>query len=284
MLSQLPSLHQLNLRGCPIADTPDYHAQLLQQLPMLDVLDSRKVHKSSTHGSAKPAVPTAQSKPSLDRQAKSKPDVAGAARTVDSPVKNRKRQLQSQTEMLGAPVLKKIKNERVAASYDAMGTADGQTRTIATASKLGEKPGGGDDAEVERKRLKSGKKPKSKEGKKNPQQQATAAYSSRSFLADVLDPEEPDVAAKPAAKVENQQMSAAVATAGDSKASGLVKVVDIHKSQKNKKRTKHGNEAENKSGDNRASGLSGSSAAQVLQSGFGLAALQVGLGGSGAWN
>ncbi|KAL0046726.1 hypothetical protein WJX82_008424 [Trebouxia sp. C0006] len=56
VLSQLPSLHQLNLRGCPIADEPDYQQQLLQQLPMLDGLPQPPAAKPD-NATAATAVP-----------------------------------------------------------------------------------------------------------------------------------------------------------------------------------------------------------------------------------
>lgn len=287
VLSQLPSLHQLNLRGCPIADTPDYQEQLLQQVPMLDVLDSRKVHKSGMRASAKPAVPATQPKQSLDRKAEGKPGAASTdASTDDSPIKSKKRQLQPQTDTLGGPILKKPKKEKVAASRGVAGNADGRGTVTAAASKFHEKPNGGEVAEVEGEMLNSGKKHKSKEKKKKSQQQAAGADNSRSFLADVLDPEKPDTAGKAAVKMDGQHPTAALATAGGVNVSGLVKVVDVRRSTKTKKKAKYHNseEAESKSGNNMASALSGSSAAQVLQSGFGLDALQVGSGGTGCWN
>ena len=286
VLSQLPSLHQLNLRGCPIADTPDYQAQLLQQLPMLDVLDSRKVHKAGMRTSAKPALPTTKLKQSLDRQPEGNPNAAFSdGPTGNGPVtKSKKRQAQSQSDTLGGPVLKKSKKTRISESTGVVGKSNGQGDVTAAAFKLHEKPIDGDDAEVEGEMLTSGKKPKkTEEGRKKSQKQAVGADSSRSFLADVLDPEKPDIAAKPAAKVD-RQVTVAAATAANADASGLVKVVDVQRSTKTKKKSKHGKEAESKSGNNKISALSGSGAAQVLQSGFGLEALQVGLGGSGGWD
>lgn len=285
VLSQLPSLHQLNLRGCPIADMPDYQAQLLQQLPMLDVLDSRKVHKSGMRMSAKLALPATQPKQSLDCKAEGKPATASTDASLDdSPVKSKKRQLQPQTDTLGGPDLKKPKKEKVAASSGAAGNAGGQGDVTAAGPKLDGKPHSSDFTEVERELLKSGKKHKSKERRKKSQQQAAGPDSSRSFLANVLDPEKPDTAAKAVVKGDVQHPTAAVATAGSAGASGLVKVVDVRRSTKTKKKAKYGKEAESKSENNKASALSGSSAAQVLQSGFGLDALQVGSGGTGCWD
>ena len=60
--SQLPSLHQLNPRGCSIANEPDYQQRLLQQLPMLDVLDSKKIAKTGFPRGAKSVVAASVSK------------------------------------------------------------------------------------------------------------------------------------------------------------------------------------------------------------------------------
>ena len=284
VLSQLPSLHQVNLRGCPIADMPDYQAQLLQQLPMLDVLNSKKVYKPGMVRSAKPAVATAQPKKSLGSEAVSKPESPSDGPPDDSLVKSQKRRLQPQAETLetlGGPKLKKARKERLVVSSDAVGIADVKETATTTAAPIDAKASGGQDAEVEKETLKSGKKRKSKAGRKS-QQQAAAADSSRSFLADVLDPAKPDTAAKPADNVDSRQPSVAVATAGDANTSGLVKVVDVQRKAKSKK-AKHSKEIGGKSKD-KASGVSGSSAAQLLQSGLGLDAMQVGLGGTGAWD
>ena len=285
VLSQLPSLHQLNLRGCPIADVPDYQAQLLQQLPMLDVLDSKKVPKSGSLRSAKPAAATIQPRPkqSVGSQALDKPHVLSDDILDGSHVKSQKRPLGYQVAESGAPKLKKARKESLAASTDGVGVADGKG---ATAPRFDETQSGGDDAEVVKELGKPEKERKGKAGNKL-QQQTPAAGSSRSFLADVLDPAKSGPAAKLAAKAERQQMSVADATAAaagdDARASGLVKVVDVQRGTKIKK-AKHGKIGENKSEGNKANGVSGSSAAELLQNGLGLDALQVGLGGSGAWD
>ena len=291
MLSQLPSLHQLNLRGCPIADVPDYQAQLLRQLPMLDVLDSKKVPKSGTVRSAKLAVGAIQPRPNqnVGSQALDKPHDPSDATLDDSHVKNQKRPLRYQGAESGAPKLKKAKNESLAASTDGAGVADGKGATTATAPRFSEMQSGGDDAEVGKEVGKPEKKRKGKAGNKS-QQQTPAAGSSRSFLADVLDPAKSDPAAKLAAKAERQQLSVAYATAAaaagagaDARASGLVKVVDVQRKTRTKK-AKHGKGGESKSEGKKANGVSGFSAAKLLQTGLGMDALQVGLGGSGAWD
>ena len=286
MLSQLPSLHQLNLRGCPIADLPDYQAQLLQQLPMLDVLDSKKVLKSGVGRSAKLATASVQPRPkqSPGSQALDKPAVATDGTLDASYVKSQKRPLRHQAEEADAPKLKKARKDSMAASTDAMAVTDGKGAMTAAAPSFDEMQSDGDDAELVKEAEKPEKKRKAKAGKKS-QQQAPAAGSNRSFLADVLDPAKSDAAAKPTAKADGQQMSVANATAGagDAKASGLVKVVDVQRKTKNKK-AKHGKGVESKSQKTRAGGVSGSSAADLLQTGLGLDAQQVGLGGSGAWD
>lgn len=286
VLSQLPSLHQLNLRGCPIADLPDYQAQLLQQLPMLDVLDSKKAPKSGLLRSAKLAAAPIQPRPkqSAGSQALDKPAVATDGTLDDSHVKSQKRSLRDQAEQTDAPKLKKARKDSLVASTDAVGDTDGKGAMTAAAPRSYEMQNDGNDAEVVKEAEKPEKKRKAKAGKKS-WQQASAGGSSRSFLADVLHPAKSDIAANPTAKADEQQMSVANATAaaGDAKASGLLNVVDVQRKTKSKK-AKYGKGVESKSEKNMASGVSGSSAADLLQAGLGLDALQVGLGGSGAWD
>ena len=285
VLSQLPSLHQLNLRGCPIADLPDYQAQLLQQLPMLDVLDSKKVSKSGIARSVKPAALAVQPRPkqSFGSQAL-KPDVPSDGTLDESHVKNQKRPLRHHIEESGAPKLKKARNESLVASTDARGVVDDRGTMKASALRYAGTQSSGDDVEV----VKEGKKPEKKrkaKAERKVQQQAPVG-SSRSFLADVLDSAKSDIAAKPVAKANGQHVqmpaASAKAAADDAQASGLVKVVDMQTKTKSRK-VKHGTGVEHKSEKNKANGVSGSSAAELLRTGLGLDALQVGLGGSGAW-
>lgn len=286
VLSQMPSLHQLNLRGCPIADLPDYHLQLLQQLPMLDVLDSKKVHivhKSGAIRSAKLAVAGVQSTKQTAQQiagsqAPAKPDASSGKSPDDSHVKRQKRGLRE--EESGVPKLKKARKESLAVLADPGEAAHGKGKaTVPTVDKLGSNA---DDADVEKVK-KAQKKRKSNAGQRS--EQALPVDSSRSFLADVLDPAKPDIATKPAVKAEGHQapVENVTAVAIDTKASGLVKVVDVQKTTKGKQ-AKHGKGVESKAEKKKASGVCGSSAGQLLQSGLGLDALQVGLGGSGAWD
>lgn len=277
----MPSLHQLNLRGCPVADLPDYQVQLLQQLPMLDVLDSKKVHKSGAMKSAKPAAaavqPTEQTaQQSVGSQAPAKPDAFSNKDPDNSHVNSQKRGLRQQEQESGAPKLKKARKESLAVSADIGGTA--------TVPRVDEVRSSVDDADVEKVEKAEKKKSKAKAGKRS-KPQAPPVDSTRSFLADVLDPAQPNIATKPAVKAEGHQapVKNVTAVASDANASGLVKVVDVQKTTKSKK-AKRGKGVESKAEDNNASGVSGSSAGQLLQSGLGLDALQVGLGGSGAWD
>ena len=285
VLSQLSSLHQVNLRGCPIADMFDYQAQLLQQLPMLDVLDSKKVPKFGIDRSVKPAAVAVQARPqqSVGSQALDKPKALSDDTLDESHVKSHKRSLRHQTEESEMPKLKKSRKDSVVASTDAMGSADGKRAMTASAPRFDEIQSSGDDADVVKEVEKPEKKRKAKTGRKSKQQ--APAGSSRSFLADVLDPAKSEVAAKLAAKADGQQMSVTnTATAvGDAQASGLVKVVDLQRRTTSKK-AKHGNGTESQSKKNKSNEVSGSSAAKLLQTGLGLDALQVGLGGSGAWD
>lgn len=278
----MPSLHQLNLRGCPLADLPDYQVQLLQQLPMLDVLDSKKVHKSGAVRSAKPAVaafqPTEQTAQQIaGSQAPTKPDASSDKVPGRSHVKSQKRGLRQQEEESDAPKLKKVRKESLAVSAGVGGNAAG--KEPATAPRVDEARSNVDAADVET----AEKKRKSKGGKRS-EQQVPPVDSSRSFLADVLDPAKSEIATKPADKAEGHQapVENVTAVASDAK-SGLVKVVDVQKATKSKK-AKRGKGVESKDEKNKASGVSGSSAGQLLQSGLGLNGLQVGLGGSGAWD
>lgn len=50
VLRQLPGLRQLNLRGCPVAGLPQYEETVLQMVPRLEVLDSRKLPQARREG------------------------------------------------------------------------------------------------------------------------------------------------------------------------------------------------------------------------------------------
>ena len=270
VLSQLPSLHQLNLRGCPIADKPDYQAQLLQQLPMLDVLDSRKVSKTGMPRTAKPAVANAQSKIDPTAKATHEPGAVTNSLPGSNQVKSKKRQPQVCLEEPNDPTPKpkKAKRDKSAVASDTV-TVDSEQMPSAPAARAEDAKG----HDVQ----KSDAKRKCKADKQS-RKQATADDSGRSFLADVLNPTEAEFATAPEAN--GQQQSKPEASSAKAASSGLVKVVDAKtKGKKAKKVKQKGGEIGREAKD----GVSGSRAAQLLQSSLGLDVLQVGLGGNAAW-
>ena len=305
VLSQLPSLHQLNLRGCPVADHPDYQMQLMQQLPMLDVLDSKKIAKSGLPRVAKPPIAAASAavakqtkKTSIDsghdRDETLSKGTESKLREADSRAagkqalpQGKKRKLQAEAGSRDDVVAKKVhKVRKRALSSDSealLAPSAGQEQPAPKA--LQQQVADSDDADtlLSQDRPKPGKKHKSKG-----QTQSTDNANSRSFLADVLNPVEPQPVAQPIAPRGHDHGRAATADPAAKPAaaasSGLVKVIEAAPGKKPKgKHSKHGKGSSGKSEKQPASEASGSSAAQLLQSGLGLDALQVGLGGGTAW-
>lgn len=305
VLSQLPSLHQLNLRGCPVADHPDYQMQLMQQLPMLDVLDSKKIAKSGLPRVVKPPIAAASAavakqtkKTSIDsghdRDETLSKGTESKLREADSRAagkqalpQGKKRKLQAEAGSRDDVVAKKVhKVRKRALSSDSealLAPSAGQEQSASKA--LQQQVADSDDADtlLSQDRPKLGKKHKSKG-----QTQSTDNADSRSFLADVLNPVEPQLVAQPIASRGHGDGRAATADPAAKPAaaasSGLVKVIEAAPGKKPKgKHSKHGKGSSGKSERQPASEASGSSAAQLLQSGLGLDALQVGLGGGTAW-
>lgn len=295
VLSQLPSLHQLNLRGCPIADEPDYQQQLLQQLPMLDVLDSKKIAKTGFSRAAKPAVAAAVSKQAEKPSSGTPNDTQTHAdntpredvipvKKVGAVLKGKKRRLHADRDAADVPTAKKEKKNKQGL------VADTEPKVLVTQS-VGKKfksehksskqqiadlavaDAAGDQSAPEQE-----KKHKAKLKK-----QSNASDGSRSFLADVLNPMEPQGRPQPpAAKPDNARAATSKPAAA---ASGLVKVIEAAPAKRLKgKKGKHGKDSVGKSEKGVATHTSGSSAAQLLQNGLGLDALQVGLGGTTAWD
>jgi len=305
VLSQLPSLHQLNLRGCPIADEPGYQQQLLQQLPMLDVLDSKKIAKTGFSRGAKSAVPAAVSKqakkPSFEISSGTPNDAQKNAdntprgddtsvKEVDAVLKGKKRQLHADTDAADVPTAKKVhKDNRKKQGLEADAEPNLPVTQLAGKKQSAPKPpmqqiadlavadAAGDQSELQQE-----KKHKAKLKK-----QSNASDGSRSFLADVLNPVEAQgLPQPPAAKPDNARAAIAVPASNPAAAaSGLVKVIEAAPAKRLKgKKGKHGKDSVGKSDKRVASHTSGSSAAQLLQTGLGLDALQVGLGGTTAWS
>lgn len=54
VLAKLPSLRQLTLKGCPLADAEGYHQHILELAPRLDIMDGRKLN--STKRKAEPRL------------------------------------------------------------------------------------------------------------------------------------------------------------------------------------------------------------------------------------
>ena len=271
VLSQLPSLHQLNLRGCPIADKGDYQAQLLQQLPMLDVLDSRKVLKTGMPRTAKPAVATVQPKQNPSSKLTHEPEATTNTLPGSNQLKSKKRQPHPEESHDPNPKDKKARKDKLAAAVDTTTVENKKTPSVMAARAEGSK-----EHDVQR----SDAKRKSKADKQAPKQ-AVADDSSRSFLADVLNPTEAEFATDPEVKPGGPQQSKPVAVSTNAASSGLVKVADAKTKGKKAKKLK----VKQSGGESRqeTSGVSGSRAAQLLQSSLGLDVLQVGLGGNAAW-
>ena len=298
-------MHQLNLRGCPIADEPDYQQQLLQQLPMLDVLDSKKLAKTGFSRGAKPAVAAAVSKqakkPSFEISSSTPNDAQNHAdnttrgddssvKGVDAVLKGKKRRLHADTDAADMPTAKKVhkeKKKKTGSEADAESNLP-VTQTAGNKQSAPKSPkqqiadvavadAAGDQSEPQQE-----KKHKAKSKK-----QSHASDGSRSFLADVLNPmESQGLPQPPAAKPDNARAATAVPASNlAAAASGLVKVVEAAPAKRLKgKKGKHGKDSVGKSEKGVASHTSGSSAARLLQNGLGLDALQVGLGGTTAWN
>ena len=305
VLSQLPSLHQLNLRGCPIADEPDYQQQLLQQLPMLDVLDSKKIAKTGFSRGAKPAVAAAVSKqnkkPSFEISSSTPNDAQNRAdnttrgedtslKIVDAVLKGKKRRLHADTDVADVPTAKKVhkeKKKKMGSEADAESNPS-LTQTAGNKQSAPKSPkqrtadlAVADEAE-DQSEPKQEKKHKPKLKK-----QLNASNGSRSFLADVLNPmESQGLPQPPAVKPDNATAATAVPASNPAAAaSGLSKVTEAAPDKRLKgKKGKHGKDSVGKSEKGVANHTSGSSAAQLLQNGLGLDALQVGLGGTTAWN
>ena len=282
VLSELTSLHQLNLRGCPIADQPDYQAQLLQQLPMLDVLDSKKVAKSGLPRSAKAGltVSTKQPRKPSIHQGSDILEVDGKgpdslSKGVDTKAKSKKRQLNAMVNDANVSAAKKAhKSKNTTVSEPEMVTLQATTSTAHKSAGDMEDA----DATLYQDKQKLAKKRKSKADK-----QPVVSDSSRSFLADVLHPEQA-LPPAPAAALDQARVTPAHAAAkpAAAAASGLVKVVEA--APANKAKSKKGKGSDGKASKQKAHEVSGPRAAQLLQAGLGLDAVQVGLGGSTAWD
>ena len=61
VLSQLPLLRQLTLKGCPVADLPNYLEKILQLVPHLQILDNKRI-EGARGGNRKPREEKAPSK------------------------------------------------------------------------------------------------------------------------------------------------------------------------------------------------------------------------------
>lgn len=68
VLGELPSLRQLNLKGCPAAALPGYSQHILQLAPHLEVLDGRKLSAASFAGEKRGGKATADAAP-ISREA-----------------------------------------------------------------------------------------------------------------------------------------------------------------------------------------------------------------------
>ncbi|KAL0036903.1 hypothetical protein WJX77_004420 [Trebouxia sp. C0004] len=304
VLSQLPSLHQLNLRGCPIADKPDYQQRLLQQLPMLDVLDSKKIAKTGFSRGAKSAVAAMMGKqvkwPSFDTSSSTPNDAQTHANTprgddnsvkgVDAVLKGKKRRFHAETDAADVSTANMVHKEK-RKKQGLEGDAEPNVPVTQTAGNKQSAPkspkqqiadlaaagAAGDQSKPQQEKKRKAKVKK----------QSNASDGSRSFLADVLNPlEAQGLPQPPAAKPDNARAATAVPASSPAAAtSGLVTVIEAAPAKRLKgKKGKHGKDSVGRSVKGVTGHTSGSSAAQLLQNGLGLDALQVGLGGITAWN
>ncbi len=272
---------------------------------MLDVLDSKKLAKTGFSRGAKPAVAAAVSKqakkPSFEISSSTPNDAQNHAdnttrgddssvKGVDAVLKGKKRRLHADTDAADMPTAKKVhkeKKKKTGSEADAESNLP-VTQTAGNKQSAPKSPkqqiadvavadAAGDQSEPQQE-----KKHKAKSKK-----QSHASDGSRSFLADVLNPmESQGLPQPPAAKPDNARAATAVPASNlAAAASGLVKVVEAAPAKRLKgKKGKHGKDSVGKSEKGVASHTSGSSAARLLQNGLGLDALQVGLGGTTAWN
>ena len=246
---------------------------------MLNVLDSKKVPKSGMVRPAKPAVVSVQHDKLTGKEGQGVTDD-----DTDVKRKSRKRQLQHEAEAPNELKPKNARKEKATAPLNTTAATSGEHIPAAAVSQEqdalsdgGETAPGQDVQKLDRKR--------SSKADRKAKKLALAGSGSRSFLADVLQPEEADVVPKAASKSDKQKkpVSAAASAVTDAAASGLVKVVDAQ-AKRNVKKVKRDKASSSKHEKKQSNELSGSSAAQLLQAGMGLDALQVGLGGSAAWD
>lgn len=272
---------------------------------MLDVLDSKKIAKTGFSRGAKPAVAAAVSKqakkPSFEISFSTANDAQNHAdntpkgdgilvKRADAMIKGKKRQLHADKDAADVPTAKKVHKEK---KKNTGSEADAESNLLVTET-AGNKQSVSKspkqqiadlavaDAAEDQSEPQQEKKCKSKLKK-----QSNASDGSRSFLADVLNPmESQGLPPPPAAKPDNARAATAVSASNPAAAaSGLVKVIEPAPAKRVKgKKVKHGEDSVGKSEKGVASHTSGSNAAQLLQNGLGLYALQVGLGGTTAWN
>ncbi len=272
---------------------------------MLDVLDSKKIAKAGFSRGAKSAVAAAVSKqakkPSFEISSSTPNDAQNHAdnttrgddssvKEVDAVLKGKKKRLHADTDVANVPTAKKVHKARkkktgseanVESNLPVTQTA-GNKQSAPKSPKQQVADLAVADAAEDQHEPKKEKKRKSKVKK-----QSNANDGSRSFLADVLNPmESQGLPQPPAAKPENARAATDVPASNPAAAaSGLVKVIEAAPAKRLKgKKGKHGKDSVGKSDKGVANHTSGSSAAQLLQNGLGLDALQVGLGGTTAWN
>ena len=288
VVSLLPSLHQLSLRGCPIAEGPAYPDSILQQLPGLDVLDSKKLAKSGMprhNHKANPAAAVTSAGPNSAQGAAVRgqsSDVdhlqdGGAQqslhikhvkqqRAVNDTNKRAKRSIEAADDDQDndgfdqAPAKKhrRVKHE-LGDSVNAP-TADAALRhaqETETAQQEGKK-----------------KVKKQKVGKQKHAAKSQADQQGRSFLADVLDPEVDGSPEQQNAKASKPDVNN-VAPKGLSADSGLLKVIETLPSKEHYSKV-----AKQK----KSNAQSGSAAVELLQTRAGLSSVQVGMGNVSSWD
>ena len=294
VVSQLPSLHQLSLRGCPIADGPAYPDSILQQLPGLDVLDSKKLaksgirHHSHKAHSAAAVNSSAGLNPAQRAAVQKQPsgvDPSGVDQLQDSSAqqslhnkhvkqlwavndtnKKAKRKLEAADDNRdddGSDEAPAKKHRSVKRELDDSVNAQAADAALKYAQAI-------DTAQQEGRR----KVKKQKVDKQKHAAQSQADHQGRSFLADVLDPEVDGVLDQQNAKAAKAS-KADGAPKGQSADSGLLKVIEtlpssVHKSKVAKQK--------------KSNAPSGSAAVELLQTRAGLSSVQVGMGNVSSWD
>lgn len=289
VVSQLPSLHQLSLRGCPIAEGLAYPDSVLQHLSGLDVLDSKKLAKSGMPRHSHKAHSAAAMNTSAGLNPAQRAAVQGPSSDVDqlqdSSAQQSLHSKRVKQQRAVNDTNKKAKRKLEAADDDRADDGShaapakkhqsvkhelGNSVNAPAADAALRDAQGTDTAQQEGKK----KVKKQKIDKQKHAAQSQADQQGRSFLADVLDPEIDGVLDQQIAKAAKAP-KADGAPKGQSADSGLLKVIETLPSKEHK----------SKAAKQKKSNVpSGSAAVELLQTRAGLSSVQVGMGAMSSWD